>query len=258
MPSELRIYFASDLHLGMNSQEESLERERTFVRWLEEIRKDASEIWLLGDIFDYWFEYAKVVPRGFTRFLGKLAELSDQGIRIHLITGNHDIWIFDYLPREVGLELHRKAVERSWNGQRFHLGHGDGLHHGDRTYRFIQRIFRNRILQWLYARIHPNGSMAFAHWWSKKSRTSHGTFGKFLGPDKEHQVQFARNMLKADPGIRYFLFGHRHIAYDIQIGEESRVVCLGDWIGNFTYAVFDGKDLVLKKFLPDRGEIIKM
>jgi UDP-2,3-diacylglucosamine hydrolase len=251
------IYFASDLHLGMQPPDKSLEREKLFVEWLEEIRKDARELWLLGDVFDYWFEYKKVVPRGFTRFLGALASLSDEGVEIHLIPGNHDIWVFDYLPTEIGLEVHRKGVRREWNTHNFLLGHGDGLHPGDLNYRILQRLFKNRTMQWLYARIHPNGSMAFAHRWSRKSRIKHDTLGSFKGIENEHQLQFARKELKKNPDIEYFVFGHRHIPYDIRIAENSRVICLGDWISNFTYGVFDGKEFRLEKYLPGKGEIIK-
>jgi len=258
MPERTRIYFASDLHLGMHPLEESRHREQFFIQWLDEIREDAKELWLLGDVFDYWFEYKKVVPRGFTRFLGKLATLSDEGVDIHLFTGNHDVWIFNYLPQEIGLSVHRKPLTRSWNNHLFLLGHGDGLYRGDRIYRMLQEIFKNRIMQWLYARLHPNGSIAFAHWWSRKSRTNKGSVGAFKGVEKEHQVQYAMQKLKDDPGIEYFIFGHRHIPYDIRIGEHSRVICLGDWIGNFTYAVFDGEELQLKKFFNDQGEIIKL
>jgi UDP-2,3-diacylglucosamine hydrolase len=239
----------------MHPPEESLKREQLFVQWLDSIRTDASELWLLGDVFDYWFEYNKVVPRGFTRFLGKLATLHDQGVDIHLIPGNHDIWVFNYLPQEVGLKVHRKEMIRTWNNHRFLLGHGDGLYHKDIPYRLLQSIFKNRLMQWFYARVHPNGSTTFAHWWSRRSRQKHGTFGEFLGPDQEHQVQYARKKLLEDPTIEYFLFGHRHIAYDIRIGDRSRVVCLGDWIGNFTYGVFDGEKFELKKFQADQGEI---
>jgi len=251
------IYFASDLHLGMQPPDKSLEREKLFVEWLEEIRKDARELWLLGDVFDYWFEYKKVVPRGFTRFLGALASLSDDGVEIHLIPGNHDIWVFDYLPNEIGLEVHRKAVRREWNTHSFLLGHGDGLHPGDLKYRMLQRLFKNRTTQWLYARIHPNGSMAFAHRWSKKSRIKQDAHGSFMGIENEHQLQFARKELEKNPDIEYFVFGHRHIPYDIRIAENSRVICLGDWIGNFTYGVFDGTEFRLEKYLPGKGEIIR-
>ncbi len=258
MAERSKIYFASDLHLGMQPAEESLRREKLFIEWLEEIRRDARELWLLGDVFDYWFEYKKVVPRGFTRFLGTLASLSDSGVELHLIPGNHDIWVFDYLPSEINLKVHRKSIRREWNKHQFYLGHGDGLYHGDYSYKMLQRIFKNRIVQWFYARIHPNGSMAFAHWWSSKSRMKHGTLGSFLGADQEHQVQYARQKLEKHPEIEYFVFGHRHIPYDISIAENSRVICLGDWIGNFTYGVFDGKEFRLEKFLPGKGEIIRL
>ncbi len=257
MAERNRIYFASDLHLGMQPLEQSLQREKLFIEWLEEIRRDASELWLLGDVFDYWFEYKKVVPRGFTRFLGALASLSDEGVEIHLIPGNHDIWIFDYLPMEIGLEVHRKSILRTWNKHLFHLGHGDGLYQGDRMYKMLQSVFKNRTIQWFYARIHPNGSMTFAHRWSRKSRKKHGALGSFMGVDKEHQLQFARLELEKNTDIEYFIFGHRHIPYDIRIADKCRVICLGDWIGNFTYGVFDGQEFRLEKFLPGKGEIIK-
>lgn len=258
MGERSHIYFASDLHLGMHPGEDSLRREKYFVDWLEEIRKNASELWLLGDVFDYWFEYRKVVPRGFTRFLGKMAQLSDEGISIHIFTGNHDVWFFDYLPAEIGATIHRNIVIREWNNHRFLLGHGDGLIPADRGYRLLQGIFRNRTLQWLYSRIHPNGSMAFAQWWSRKSRQKKGSYVSFLGAEKEHQVIYARNAIAEDPSIEYFVFGHRHVPYQIRIAENSHVVCLGDWISNFTYAVFDGEHFQMHRYLEDRGEIIRI
>jgi UDP-2,3-diacylglucosamine hydrolase len=257
MAERTSIYFASDLHLGMPPQEDSLRREKLFVQWLEEIRDDAAELWLLGDVFDFWFEYKKVVPRGFTRFLGALASLSDAGVDIHLIPGNHDIWVFDYLPKEIGLQVHRKSLTRTWNNHLFHLGHGDGLYRGDWKYRLLQSFFKNPTIQWFYARIHPNGSTAFAQGWSRKSRKKTGAIGSFTEADQEHQVQFARKELERNSSIEYFVFGHRHLPFDIRIAENSRVICLGDWIGNFTYGLFDGKEFQLKKFLPDQGEIIK-
>ena len=257
MAERSRIYFASDLHLGMQPADDSLRREKLFVEWLEEIRSDARELWLLGDVFDYWFEYKKVVPRGFTRFLGTLASLSDDGVEIHLLPGNHDIWVFDYLTSEIKMQVHRKSLRREWNNHKFYLGHGDGLHPGDLGYKMLQGIFKNRMVQWFYARIHPNGSMAFAQWWSKKSRKKHGALGSFMGVENEHQLQFARKVLEKHPDIEYFVFGHRHIPYDIHIGNNSRVICLGDWIGNFTYGIFDGQEFRLELFLPGKGEIIR-
>ena len=257
MSDKPHIYFISDLHLGMFPPERSLQREKLIVQWLDEIGKDASELWMLGDIFDFWFEYRKVVPRGFTRFLGKLASLSDQGVKIHLITGNHDIWTFDYLITEIGLEIHRNSMIKTWNNHLFLLGHGDGLNKGDINYRMLQSVFKNRMVQWIYARVHPNGSTTFAQWWSKKSRSKHGAMEEFLGVENEHQILFARQEIEENPEIEYLIFGHRHIPFDIQIAQKSRVICLGDWIDNFTYGVFDGSEFQLKKYLPDQGSIIK-
>jgi UDP-2,3-diacylglucosamine hydrolase len=154
MPGKKHIYFISDLHLGMYPQDESLRREKLIVQWLDEITDHAAELYMLGDIFDYWFEYRKVVPRGFTRFLGKLAAMNDAGIKIHLIPGNHDIWVFNYLSGEIGLKVHEEGLIRTWNNHCFLLGHGDGLHKGDYSYRMLQKIFKNRLMQWFYARIH--------------------------------------------------------------------------------------------------------
>ena len=250
------VYYASDLHLGMYPMEKSRLRERYVVDWLEQIRHDAKEIWLIGDVFDYWYEYNKVVPRGFVRFLGKLASLADEGVEIHLFPGNHDVWIFDYLPEEIGVSIHKGNLIKTWNDKKFMLGHGDGLLKSDRGYRLLQRMFRSRFLQWFYTRIHPNGSISFAHWWSKKSRTKKGAFVPFLGVDKEHQVIYARKTLEVQADINYFIFGHRHVPFQIQLSSSSQVVCLGDWIVNFSYAVFDGEELQLKKFFPDQGSII--
>jgi len=258
MPERNRIYFASDLHFGMHPAEESRKRERYFVDWLEEIRHDATELWLLGDVFDYWFEYSKVVPRGFSRFLGKLATLADEGVELHIFPGNHDVWLFNYLPEEIGAIIHRGSVVKTWNNQNFLLGHGDGLLKSDRAYRLLQSVFKNRRMQWLYARLHPNGSMTFAQWWSKKSRTKKGAYVPFLGIEKEHQVIFAKKYLEKQPAIDYFIFGHRHVPFIIRVSPSSQVVCLGDWIGNFTYAVFDGEKLHLKKRFEDRGKIITL
>ena len=256
MAGRSNIYFISDLHLGMEeSPGESREREKIAVQWLESVRKDAAEIWFLGDVFDYWFEYKSVVPRGFTRFLGKLAELSDEGIEIHFFTGNHDIWVFDYLPDEIGMVLHHKPIIREFNGIKFFLGHGDGYSPKDYGYLLIKRLFRSRFLQWCYARIHPNSATAFARWSSRKSRLSHNML-PYLGTEDEDIVLYARKRVSEDPSIAFFIFGHRHVAFDVEIDESTRVICLGDWISGFTYALFDGKKMELKKFLEERGEII--
>ncbi len=250
-------YFVSDLHLGMHPREKSLEREKLFLQWLESVEDHASAIWFLGDTFDYWFEYRKVVPRGFTRFLGRLAELSDRGTEIHFFTGNHDVWMYDYLPREMGATVHRIPVIRKLGNHIFYLGHGDGLNKKDRGYRLLQAVFRNRFIQWCYARLHPNGTTAFAHWWSKKSRYTKGMYLEYAGFEKEDQLQFALEHSREHPEIDFYLFGHRHVPYDNRLNESTRAVCLGDWIVNFTYAVYDGNTLELKTYLDDRGSIIR-
>lgn len=245
-----RIYFVSDLHLGLHPVETSRQRERKFVQWLDEIKEDAEALYLLGDIFDYWFEYRKVVPRGFVRTLGKLAELSDRGIDIHFFTGNHDVWVFDYLPSEIGLTVHNGPLITVLSGKRFYIAHGDGLGPGDPGYKLLKAIFHSKVLQWLYARIHPNASTAFAHWWSKKSRYSKGVSEAFQGEEKEDQIVFARKILEKEH-FDYFIFGHRHVAMDINLNGTSRLINPGEWIFGSSYAVFDGEVCLLKEYQPD-------
>ena len=206
---------------------------------------EAAELYLVGDIFDFWHEYKYVVPRGHTRFLGKIAELSDAGVKIHFFTGNHDIWLYDYLPAETGLILHRNPVMREWGGKRFFIGHGDGLGPGDRKYKALKWIFTNKVLQWLFARIHPNAAVRFGRWWSKNSRYAKGIVAEpYKGDDQELQVIFAKNVLKREH-FDYFIFGHRHIPYEVSLDENSKVINLGDWITHFTYGVWDGRQLEL-------------
>jgi UDP-2,3-diacylglucosamine hydrolase len=243
-----KIYFASDAHLGMHPAEKSIERERILVNWLDEVRKDATEIYLLGDMLDYWFEYRKVVPRGFTRFLGKIAEITDSGIPVHYFTGNHDVWVFDYLPKETGVLVHNEPLIKEINGKRFYIAHGDGLDPADKGYIFLKRIFTSKFLQWAYARLHPNCATAFAHYWSRKSRFAKGISIEFKGEEKEELLVFARNLLKKEY-FDFLIFGHRHIPLEYNIpGSQSKVFILGDWIVNYTYAVFDGENVYLKKY----------
>lgn len=243
-----KIYFASDFHLGVPSADKSLLREKRAVRWLDSIKDDASHIFLVGDIFDFWFEYKHAVPRGYTRLLGKLAELSDAGIEIEVFTGNHDMWIFDYLPKELGVPVHRSPIEREWNGFKFYIGHGDGLGPGDRGYKFIKKVFASKICQWLFARLHPNFGIGLANFWSRKSRASTNDFEKtFLGEDKEWLVVYSKKLL-ATKHFDFFIFGHRHLPIDLKLNDQSRYINLGDWISYFTYAEFDGEQLVLKAF----------
>jgi len=239
-------YFASDLHLGIPSFSESLVREKLFVNWLDKAKQDANTVFLLGDIFDFWFEYKRVVPRGHTRLLGKISELTDQGIPVHFFTGNHDIWVFDYLPEETGVILHRDSYQWERNGRKFYLSHGDGLGAGDKSYKLLKSIFTNRTLQWLFARLHPNFAIWLAGNLSENSRLS-GVSAEFLGEEKELLIQYAYHLLEKE-NFDFFIFGHRHIPLDHQLKNGSRFIYLGDWISHFTYGVFDGQDFSLKVY----------
>lgn len=244
-----KIYFASDLHLGAPNYEQSLKREKHFVSWLDEVSKDAQAIYLVGDLFDFWFEYKKAVPKGFVRLLGKLAELSDAGIELRLFTGNHDMWIFDYLPQEIGLKLYREPIEVEFGAHKFYIGHGDGLGPGDHGYKFIKKIFSNPFLQWCFARLHPNFGIALADYFSKSSRAKTGdSDATFLGEENEWLVIYAKEILEKKH-FDYFIFGHRHLPLDITLNEQgSRYLNLGDWIQYFTYGVYDGQSLELKEY----------
>ena len=242
-----KVYFLSDIHLGAKTIENPLEHERRVVRFLDSIRNDASDIYLMGDIIDYWFEYKKVVPRGFTRFLGKISELSDMGINIFWFTGNHDIWIFDYIPSETGAVIYNQPIIKEIMGKKFYLAHGDGLGDDSKGYKFMHRFFRNKFCQKIFSGIHPRWTVALAHYWSKQSRLGGECVETFMGEDKEHLVKFSKEMAKKED-IDYFVFGHRHIMLDLMISKKSRVIILGDWINLFSYAVFDGENIWLEQF----------
>ncbi len=243
-----KIYFISDFHLGAPDKVKSLEREKRIVRWLEMVRKDASEIYLMGDVFDFWFEYKHAVPRGYVRLLGKLAELSDAGIILHYFTGNHDMWVFDYLPKEIGVIIYREPVSRIINNKHFYIGHGDGLGPGDHGYKFIKKVFANPVCQWLFARLHPNFGIPLALYFSRKSRVATGTTDeKFLGEEKEWLVVYSKDVLQKQH-YDYLIFGHRHLPLDIKVGERSRYINLGEWLNYNTYGVFDGEELKLETF----------
>ncbi len=244
-----KIYFASDFHLGVPTREKSLAREKLIVQWLDDVKKDAAEIYLMGDMFDFWFEYKNAVPKGFTRLLGKLAEICDSGIPVYLFTGNHDMWMFDYLQDELGVIIYRKPVVKEFNGKKFFLAHGDGLGPGDRGYKFIKKIFANSFLQWMFARIHPNTGIGIANFWSGQSRATGGLEkDKWKGDENEYLVQFVKNTLKKEH-YDYFIFGHRHLPLQMQIA-DSQYINLGEWINYSSYAVFDGNKLELKSFDP--------
>lgn len=245
-----KIYFASDIHLGNRYLENPTDVEKKLVKWLDYIKKDAIAVYFLGDVFDYWYEYKYVVPRGHVRFLGKLAELSDIGIEIHLFTGNHDIWMFDYLPEEIGAIIHREPLTINLLGKNFFLAHGDEVGYRPLKYRIIQSIFRNRFCQFLYVSIHPRWTFGFARRWSLSSRKS-GLAAERLKETQARNTkaleEFATSYLQTHPEINFFMFGHLHILTDKALTAESRLLIIGDWMQHFSYAEWDGKKLALKK-----------
>ena len=243
--------------MGLHPEEKSREREKLLVQWMDEIKDQASELYLLGDIFDFWHEYKYVVPKGFIRFLGKLAELVDNGTRLYFFSGNHDIWAYSYFKTEFGAEIYHKPLFREFNGTRYFLAHGDGLGPGDPGYKLLKSIFRNKISQFLFARLHPNFALWLGKTWSKNSRYAKGIVAEdFAGEDKEQQLLFVKQMLKKE-SIDVFIFGHRHIPYDIQIGDKCRVINLGDWIHSYTYGVLDNGQFELKQYKGNGENIIR-
>lgn len=248
MNTKTNIYFASDFHLGAPNYEESLIREKRIVKWLDEISKDAKEIYLVGDIFDFWFEYRHAIPKGFVRLQGKIAELTDKGIDIFVFRGNHDMWIFDYIPKELGVKMIEGNVVKTFHGKKIFIGHGDGLGPGDYGYKMIKKIFANKLCQWAFARLHPNLGMGIANYWSHKSRKVNAGYDEqFLGEENEWLAIFAKDYLKKEH-IDYFIFGHRHLPIEIKLNEKSSYINLGEWINYNSYAVFDGEKLLLKYY----------
>jgi len=243
-----KIYFISDAHLGAQTIANPREQEKELVRFLDFIKQDASALFLMGDVLDFWFEYKKAIPRGFTRFFGKIVELTDSGIEVHWFVGNHDMWIFDYLPNELGVTIHYKPEEITLLGKRFFLAHGDGLDNRSTSFRIIQSIFHNKFCQWMLSTIHPRWAIGLAHAWSKHSRVT-GKHNSYQGEDKEYLVCFSKKYLKEkNPEIQYFIFGHRHIVLDLKIASDCKVLILGDWISEFSYATFNGNDVLIDFF----------
>jgi UDP-2,3-diacylglucosamine hydrolase len=242
-----KLYFASDFHLGAGSYATGREREERLVRWLDQIKTDAAEVFLMGDVFDFWFEYKTVVPKGHIRFLGKLAELADAGIKLYLFKGNHDMWMFDYFERELGATIISDELEIERNGKRFYLHHGDGLGPGDASYKILKKIFRSKICQWLFARVHPNLGVGIANYWSKHSRITGGKSNYRSDTQHEWLADYSNELLK-NTFYDYLVFGHRHLPLDIQLNDKSRYINLGEWVSYNTYAIFDGKELKLEYF----------
>jgi len=251
IPEGKKIYFASDNHLGAPTKEASLPREKKFVAWLDHVKKDAAAIFLLGDLFDFWVEYKNVVPKGFTRTLGKLAEIADSGIPIYYFVGNHDLWMDGYFEEELNIPVYHKPKEFTFNNKTFFIGHGDGLGPHDKGYKRMKKVFTNPICQWLFKRIlHPDFAMRIGQYMSVKNKLISGDDdAKFLGNDEEWLVQYCKRKLE-DKHRDFFVFGHRHLPLDIDLENNAKYVNLGDWIQYYTYGVFDGENMILKTYNP--------
>lgn len=245
------VYFLSDAHLGSLAIDHSRTHERRLVRFLDNIKEKAAAVYLLGDMFDFWYEYKYVVPKGYTRFLGKLSELTDMGVEVHFFTGNHDIWAYDYLEKECGVQLHKQPLTTEIYGKVFLLAHGDGLGDSDRKFKAIRYLFHNRLCQIMFSAIHPRWAMWFGLTWAKHSRLKrkNGEEPPFMGEDKENLVVYAKEYASEHPDVDYFLFGHRHIELDLNVSKKARMIILGDWITQFTYVVFDGVHLFLEEYV---------
>ena len=248
IPAGKKVYFLSDFHLGVPDHASSLEREKRIVAFLDQIKDNAAMIFVVGDLFDFWFEYRTVVPKGYVRILGKLAELTDNQIPVHFFVGNHDMWMSGYFEKELNIPVYYESKTYEFNGKKILVGHGDGLGPGDHGYKFIKKIFRNPICQFLFGLLPPFLGISLANFFSKRSRTMMGTTDeKFLGEDKEWLVQYAKDKLKENH-FDYFIFGHRHLPIDFLLKEDSRYINLGDWIKYNSYAEFDGATIQLKYY----------
>ncbi|MEO6489045.1 MAG: UDP-2,3-diacylglucosamine diphosphatase [Ferruginibacter sp.] len=250
MDTSKKIYFLSDFHLGAPNPTASLSREKTIIKFLDKIKHDASEIFILGDLFDFWYEYKKVVPKGYVRILGKLAEITDSGIPIHFFVGNHDMWMNDYFQKEMNINVYHEPSAFFFNQKKFLIGHGDGLGPGDHGYKFVKKLFRNKTCRWLFGILPPYVGMGIAGYFSRKSRAQTGQTNEvFLGEEKEWLVQYSKEVL-LKKHYDYFIFGHRHLPLYIELDQKSHYMNLGDWIKYNSYAVFDGNELELKYYQP--------
>ena len=257
-----RVYFASDLHLGVPDIESSRAREKKFISWIEDVANGrgiassgpATEIHLLGDLFDFWFEYTHVIPKGGVRLLGAIAKITDKGIPVHYHLGNHDLWSFGYLESELGVHVHTSPIVREWDGVKCLIGHGDGLGPGDRGYKLTKKIYRSKLAQFLFRWLHPDLGVPLANLLSKNSRAAGGkSGGPFQSPEKENLFKYCNKMLVSDPSINYFIFGHRHLPLDLELPKHSekleaaRYINIGDWITHFSSARIEKGVLYLNK-----------
>jgi len=250
------VYFLSDAHLGSWAIPHGRMQERRLVRFLDSIKEKAAAVYLLGDMFDFWYEYRYVVPKGYTRFLGKLSELTDLGVEVHYFTGNHDIWAYDYLEKECGVILHHKPLTTEIYGKIFFLAHGDGLGDPNRSFKMLRSIFHNRTCQKLFSALHPRWGIWFGQTWASRSRRKHENEGPpaYMGEDREHLILYTKRYIQYHSNVDYFIYGHRHIEVDLQLTKKARMMILGDWISHFSYIVYDGEHLFMSQYI--EGESI--
>ncbi len=248
LPEEKKIYFTSDWHLGFPGYETSLRREKKIVEWLNRIEKNTYALFLVGDIFDFWFDYKHAVPGNFTRVLGKLAQMADKGIRIYYFFGNHDMWHQDYLKKEIGLHIIPDTASVQVNMHKIFVAHGDGLGPGDISYKILKKIFRNPVSQFLFRWLHPDLGIPLARFFSKTSRNhTPEDITRFLGEENEHLIVFSKKILEKEH-YDYFVFGHRHHMVKHRLNDRSVYLNIGDWLKHFSYAVFNGDKMELKIF----------
>lgn len=245
------VYFLSDAHLGSLAIKHSRTQERRLVRFLDYIKNKAAAVYLLGDMFDFWYEYKYVVPKGYTRFLGKISELTDMGVEVHFFTGNHDIWAYDYLEKECGVILHKKPITTEIYGKVFFLAHGDGLGDRDAQFKVLRKIFHNGTCQRLFSMLHPRWGVSFGLNWAKHSRMKRadGKEPPYMGEKNEPLIRYTKQYMQTHTNIDFFIYGHRHIELDLMLSRKTRLMIIGDWISQFTYAVFDGEHMFLEEYV---------
>ncbi len=249
LPHDRKVFFVSDSHLGAPNAQKSLEREKLLVHWLTKIQSEAHTICFLGDIFDFWFDYSKVIPKGYSRLFGKLAELSDLGIEMHFFYGNHDMWAKDYFTHEFNMQIHKNPEFWQINNKIAYVGHGDGLGPGDKGYKLLKKVFASPISRWLYACMHPRWGVGIAEYFSHRSRIANGNSDLlYLGESGEWQIVFAKEILLQYPEIDFFVFGHRHMALEIPLNEKTTYTNLGDWVRLFSYGCFDGAQMKIHQY----------
>lgn len=246
------IYFISDAHLGSLAISHRRTQERRLVRFLDSIKDKAAAVYMLGDMFDFWYEWKNVVPKGYTRFLGKLSELTDTGVEVHYFAGNHDIWAYDYMEQECGVTMHYEPLTTEIYGKLFCMAHGDGMGDPDKSFKVIRSIFHNKVCQWMFSNLlHPNFAMKIGLSWAKHSRLKRkdGQEPPYMGEDKEHLVLFTKEYMKTHKDIDFYIYGHRHIELDLMLTSKTRMMILGDWITQFTYAVWDGENMFMENYI---------